>query len=70
MSHQLFLSQDQVESIQNANVKVNILNDEEPHSVLFEVDVDSGIDVYKLFMAGVRYGVMNHDKYSNGESSF
>lgn len=70
MSQQLYLSQDQVDSIQKSNIKVNILDDEDHHSILIEVDINSGIDVFQLFMAGVRYGVLNHDKYDNSEPSF
>ena len=69
MKYKLFLTQDQIDAIRELNVKIEEIENEynnAPYSVLNEITIENASDVFQLFIAGVRYGVENHNKYGGG----
>lgn len=72
MKYKLFLTQDQIDTIRELNVKIEEIEseyDNAPHSVLCEITIETLSDVFQLFMAGIRYGVEHHNEYK-GDSTF
>ena len=71
MEYKLYLTQDQIDAIRELNVKIEEIESEynnAPHSMLCEITIENASDVFKIFIAGIRYGVENHNEYERSST--